>query len=201
LGNQVTKYPIKSVKFKEAGKATLSGKKLWFDDQFGRLNIDSKGIYLGSFGTDDRIVIFYSDGFYEISDQELTQRIDAEKVVMIEKFNPEKIITAVYVDKEKVQFIIKRFKIETTTLRNKFMFIKEGEGNYLETVTTDAEPILKVQTGRGQQVRKAKFKVNKITEVMGWKTVGAKLIDFTKSVEMEWEKTEKKDSDQPQLFE
>jgi topoisomerase-4 subunit A len=120
---------------------------------------------------------------------------------MIEKFNPEKIITAVYVDKEKVQFIIKRFKIETTTLRNKFMFIKEGEGNYLETVTTDAEPILKVQTGRGQQVRKAKFKVNKITEVMGWKTVGAKLIDFTKSVEMEWEKTEKKDSDQPQLFE
>ena len=37
MGNQVTKYPIKSVKFKEAGKSTLSAKKLWFDDKFGRL--------------------------------------------------------------------------------------------------------------------------------------------------------------------
>ena len=38
MGNQVTKYPIRSVKFKEAGRATLSGRKLWFDDKFGRLN-------------------------------------------------------------------------------------------------------------------------------------------------------------------
>jgi topoisomerase IV subunit A len=200
MGNQVTKYPIKSVKFKEAGKATLSGKKLWFDDQFGRLNTESKGIYLGSFDADDRIIIFYSDGEYEITDQELTQRIEADKVVLIEKFNPERIVTAVYLDNEKVQFNIKRFKIETTTLHNKFLFIKEGDGNYLEAVTTDLEPILKVQTGRGQQVRKAKFKVTKMTEVMGWKTVGTKLVDFSKSVEMEWEKTEKKETDQPELF-
>src|SRR5688572_23445535 len=34
MGNQVTKHAIKSVKFKEAGKATLSGRKLWFDDKF-----------------------------------------------------------------------------------------------------------------------------------------------------------------------
>ena len=49
MGNQVTKYPIKSVKFKEAGKATLSGRKLWFDDKFGRLNAEEKGILLGKF--------------------------------------------------------------------------------------------------------------------------------------------------------
>jgi topoisomerase IV subunit A len=200
MGNQVTKYPIKNVKFKEAGKSTLSGKKLWFDDQFGRLNTEAKGLYLGSFEQECKIIIFYSDGNYEITDQELTQRIDADKVLLIEKFNPDRIVTAVYLDNEKVQFNIKRFKIETTTLHNKFSFIKEGDGNYLEAVTTDIEPILKVQTGRGQQVRKAKFKVTKMTEVMGWKTVGTKLVDFSKSVEMEWEKTEKKESDQPELF-
>ncbi|NDB54111.1 MAG: DNA gyrase/topoisomerase IV subunit A, partial [Chitinophagaceae bacterium] len=39
IGNQVTKYPIRSIKFKEAGKATLSStRSLWFDEQFGRLN-------------------------------------------------------------------------------------------------------------------------------------------------------------------
>lgn len=199
MGNQVTKYPIKSVKFKEAGKSTLSAKKLWFDDKFGRLSPEEKGIYLGSFDAEDRILIFYKDGTYEITDQELTQRIDPEKVLEIQKFNPEKIVTAVYHDKEKVQFNIKRFKIETTTLHNKFSFIKEADGNYLEAVSTDEEPILAVQSGRGEQVRKAKFKIVKMVEVMGWKAVGAKLVDFSKSVKMEWEK-KKGSNDQPELF-
>jgi topoisomerase IV subunit A len=200
-GNQVCKYPIKNVKFKEAGKATLKGKQIWFDDQFGRLNTETKGLYLGSFDADDRIIVFYKEGTYEIIDLELTQRIDTSKVLLIEKFNQEQTVTAVYLDKEKVQFNIKRFKIETTTLRNKFLFIKEGEGNYLQAVTTANEPILKVQTGRGEQTRKAKFKVVKITDVMGWKAVGTKLLDFSKTVVMEWEKLERKDNDMPELFE
>ena len=199
MGNQVTKYAIKSVKFKEAGKATLSGRKLWFDDKFGRLSAEEKGIYLGSFEPDDRILIIYNDGNYEITDQEMTQRFDAENILLIEKFNPEKIITAVYLDDEKKQYNVKRFKIETTTLHNKFFFIKEGKGNRLETITTDIEPILAVQQGRGSQIRKAKFKLEKVVEVMGWKAVGAKLVDFSKSVEMEW--VRKKESQQPELFE
>jgi topoisomerase-4 subunit A len=201
LGNIVTKYPVKSVKFKEAGKSTLDAKKLWFDNKFGRLNVEEKGEYLGKFDAEDRLLVIYNDGNYEITDQELTQRFDAEKVLLIEKFNADKIITAVYLDNEKLQYNIKRFKIETTTLHNKFYFIKEGEGNRLETVTTDAEPVLAVQSGRGQMIRKAKFKVEKLVEVMGWKAVGAKLTEFSKSVEMEWVKKETKEDNQPELFE
>jgi len=199
IGNQVTKYPIKTVKLKEAGKSTLSGRKLWFDDTFGRLNTDEKGQYLGSFGAEEKILVFYKDGTYEITDQELLQRFESDKIILIEKFNPDKIVTAVYLDKEKLQYNIKRFKIETTTLHNKFLFIKEGDGNELREVTTDPEPILIVQSGRGSQVRSAKFKVVKVAEVMGWKAVGTKLVDYTKSIEMEWEK--KKDISQPELFE
>jgi topoisomerase-4 subunit A len=199
MGNQVTKYPIRSVKFKEAGKATLAGKKLWFDDQFGRLNTEEKGTFLGSFGGDDKIIVFYNDGTYEIADQELTQKFDVEKVILIEKFNPEKVVSAVYLEKEKLQYNIKRFKIETTTLKNKFSFIKEGEGNQLEAVSTQEEPILVVQSGRGSQVRKAKFKIAKMVEVMGWKAVGVKLVDFTKTMTMEWQKS--KEDKQGDLFE
>jgi len=202
IGNQVTKYPIKSVKLKEAGKSTLSGRKLWFDDQFGRLNEDGKGIGLGNFEADDRILVIYSDGNYEITDQELTQRFDAEKVLLIEKFVPTKIVTAVYYDKEKTQFSVKRFKIETTTLHNKFFFIKEGAENYIEVVTTDEEPVLMVKAGRGAQVRNAKIKTNKMVEIMGWKALGAKLTDYSKTVEMEWEKKHRPEDDgQPVLFE
>ncbi|MBN8788627.1 MAG: DNA gyrase/topoisomerase IV subunit A [Terrimonas sp.] len=200
MGNQVTKYPVKNVKFKEAGRSTLSGRKLWFDNTFGRLNTEEKGNYIGSFESEDRLLVVYNTGNYEISDTELTQRFDGDKVLLIEKFNPEKIVTAVYLDKEKLQYNIKRFKIETTTLRNKFFFIKEGEGNVLEAVTTDEEPILIMQSGRGAQVRKAKIKVNKVVEVMGWKAVGAKLADYSKSTEMEWEKKKADDNNQPELF-
>ena len=83
-------------------------------------------------------------------------------------------------------------------IHNKFFFIKEGEGNRLEAVTTDIEPLLAVQQGRGAQVRKGKLKLAKMVEVMGWKAVGAKLLDYSKSVEMEWVKS--KGSQQPELF-
>ncbi len=199
MGNQVTKYPVKSVKFKEKGKATLSGKKMWFDDKFGRLNTEEKGQYLGMFEADDRILIIFKDGYYEITDQELTQRIDAENVLLIERFNPESIITAVYLDNDKYQYNVKRFKIETTTLKNKFFFIKEGDGNYVEAVTTDDEPVLAMQSGKGTQIRKAKIKLSKVAEVMGWKAVGAKLADFSKSTQMEWHKEEP--TAQTELFE
>ncbi|MBI1341820.1 MAG: DNA gyrase/topoisomerase IV subunit A [Terrimonas sp.] len=198
MGNQVTKYAIKSVRFKEAGKATLAGKKMWFDDKFGRLNADEKGIFLGMFEPDDRILVIFRDGSYEVTDQELTQRFDNDNIFLIEKFDPEKIISAVYLDNEKKQYNVKRFKIETSTLKSKFLFIKEGKGNYLEAVTTDALPVLAVQQGRGSQVRRGKFKIEKVVEVMGWKAVGNKLLDYSKSVEMEWER--KQDNQQPELF-
>ncbi len=200
IGNQVTKYPIKSVKFKEAGRSTLDAKKLWFDNKFGRLNTEEKGEYLGKFEAEDRLLVIYNDGNYEIVDQELTQRFDVEKILLIEKYVAEKVITAVYLDNEKLQYNIKRFKIETTTLHSKFYFIKEGKDNRLEAVTTDENPILRVQTGRGAQVNKAKFKVANMVEVMGWKAVGARLVDYSKSVEMEWER-KVEDGGQGALFE
>ena len=198
MGNTITKYPVKTVKLLEAGVATIEGKKLWYDDQFGRLNEDGKGMSLGVFDEEDRIVVMYSDGNYEITDQEPSQKFDPEKVLLIEKFDPEKIISAVYLDNEKKQYMLKRFKIETTTLHNLFGFIKEGEGNYVEAITTEPEPVLAIQSGRGTQVRKAKIKIEKVAEVTGWKTVGAKLVDYNKTIEMEWVK--KSESRQQELF-
>jgi len=202
VGNQLTKYPVKAIKLKEAGKSTLIGRKLWFDDKFGRLNTDEKGIYLGTF-EDEKLLVITKDGNYELTDTEQNQRFDPEKVIFMEKFDPTKIVTAVYLDKEKLQFNIKRFVIETSTLKTSFSFIKEGAGNYVEAVSTFAEPILTVNTGRGAQVRKTKFKVSKIVEVMGWKAIGNKLVDFSKTVEMNWEnKVVIKDPNdtQPELF-
>jgi len=72
----------------------------------------------------------------------------------------------------------------------------------VEAATSQKAPILLVQTGRGQQVRKAKFKIDKLVDIMGWKAVGAKLMDFNKTVTMEWEQPAVPESNgAPELFE
>jgi topoisomerase-4 subunit A len=199
MGNQVTKYPIKNVKLKEAGKSTLSGRKLWFDDNFGRLNEEEKGEFLGTFESEDRILVVYNDGYYEITNTELMQRFDKDKIISLEKFDPEKILTTIYLDSEKMQYNVKRFKIETTTLHNKFLFIKEGEGNRIETVTTEKDPVVLITSGRGAQTKTQKIKLGGFVEVMGWKAVGAKLFDYNKSVAMDWE-VRKTKGNQQELF-
>ena len=144
--------------------------------------------------------MIYQEGAYEICDQEVTQKFDPEKVLLIEKFNPSSVITAVYADLDKKQYLVKRFLVETSTLKTKFIFIKEGAENYVEAVTTENEPVLAIQQGRGAQLRKAKLKINKIAEVTGWKTVGTKLADYSKSTEMEWVKSKTAGEAQPELF-
>ncbi|HVX25863.1 MAG TPA: DNA gyrase/topoisomerase IV subunit A [Parafilimonas sp.] len=199
MGNQVTKYPVRTVKFKEKGTATLAGRKLWFDNIYGRLNGDEKGILLGSFEAEDKILVIYKDGSYELTDLELTQRFEPEKILSIQKFNPEKIITAVYADLDKKQYYVKRFKIETSSLHNKFFFIKEDNNTVLETITTADDPVLYFEKGRGAQVQKIKYKIGKNIEVTGWKSVGTRFEDYSKSVKMNWVETG--DNKQQTLFE
>jgi topoisomerase-4 subunit A len=199
MGNQVTKHPIRSVRFKEAGRSTLTGRKLWFDSKFGRLNNEEKGEYLGTF-EEEKLLVIFDDGNYEITDTELTQRFEPEKILLIEKFNPEKIITAIYLDAEKELYNIKRFRIETSSLKTKFLFIKEGKGNRLELVTADEEPVLILHTEKGAQVTTQKIQIAGFVEVMGWKAIGNKLVSYSKNAEMEWETKTAENDVQAKLF-
>ena len=74
--------------------------------------------------------------------------------------------------------------------------IKEGKGNRLETVTTDAEPTLVLHSKQGEQ----KIPIAGFVEVMGWKALGAKLADYNKSIEMQWEQ-KAPNNPQAELFE
>jgi len=178
MGNQVTKHPVKQIKLKLKGASSLGGKKIWFDDVIGRLNTDEKGMYLGSFGETDHIITMYNDGTYTLNTIELSNRFDTDKIVSIEKFKPQAIITAVYFDADKKQFTAKRFKIETLTMNTKFQFIKEGEGNYLEWVTSSASPVIKLKTGKKKYLPSEQIiNLEETIDVMGWKAIGTKLCE------------------------
>jgi len=177
-GNQVTKYPVRQIKFKEQGRSTLSAPRIWYDAQVGRLNTDGYGKLLGSFEQDDRILVFYKDGHYELTDFDLGNRYEVSQLLRIEKFNPEKVITAVYFDADKAQYSVKRFHIETQTLKSKFLFIKEGAKNKLELVTTDPHPIVTLRLGKKKaDAREEVVDLTEKVNVSGWKAVGNKLSD------------------------
>ncbi len=172
-GNQVTKYPVKSIRFKEKGRSTLSALKIWYDDTVGRLNKDGVGMLLGRFDEKDKIIVFYKDGTYELTDYELTNRYDIDSIVLIEKFQPKKVITAIYFDAKSKHFNAKRFLIESQTLKNKYTFIKEGEGNYLELVTTQPEPVVIIRTGKKKSdLKEDKIALHEAIDITGWRTIG-----------------------------
>jgi topoisomerase-4 subunit A len=176
VGNTVTRYAIRQVKLKEQGVTTLSAIRIWYDDITGRLNTDGRGMDIGSFENDDRIIAFYQDGSYELTGYELTNRYEADDLVLIEKFDPEKVITAVYYDADKKQYNVKRFHVETQTLGQKFTFIREGKNNRLELVTTREHPVALMITGKKKSdAKKEEVDLAAKVDVAGWKAVGNRL--------------------------
>ena len=175
-GNQVTKYPVKSVKFKEKGRSTLSAPQVWYDDSVGRLNKDGHGQLLGRFDELDRILVFYKDGTYEVSNSDISNRYDADNVLLIEKFHPEKVVTAIYFDSKSKQFNVKRFMIESQTLKSRYNIVKDGPGNYLELATTQQEPVVIVRTGKKKTDWKEEtVALHETIDITGWKTIGSYL--------------------------
>jgi topoisomerase IV subunit A len=176
-GNTITKYPVRKVDFKEAKGSTLSGLDLWFDEASGRLNKDKRGKHVGKFDGDDQIIAITKSGTYKITNYELTNRYEPEKTILVEKFNPKKAISAIYVDGESKQHFVKRFLIETNTLDKEFGFISEGIGSRLEFVTTADTPEVEVELvkGKGKDKETEVVNLEDIVDVKGWKSLGNRL--------------------------
>ncbi|HVD97156.1 MAG TPA: DNA gyrase/topoisomerase IV subunit A [Cytophagaceae bacterium] len=176
-GNILTKYPIKKITVKTAGVSTLGGVKISFDEATGRLNTELRGKYLGNFKNEDSIIAFYNDGTYELTNFELTNRYDAPNLLLIEKFNPEKTISAIYYDGDSNSYFAKRFNLETITLGKKFGFISESEGSSLVIVSTQTSPEVEINYAKSKNVTKTQevITLDDFVEVRGWKAVGNKL--------------------------
>jgi topoisomerase-4 subunit A len=141
-GNRVTKEIIQKIVQKEVGGSTLAARKIWYDDVVGRLNDEERGTFLGSFKGEDKILTLYKSGDYRLSSFDLSNHFD-EDMIHIEKWHPERAISAVYYDGEKELHYVKRFTCEVTTDK-KVSFISEGEGSYLDVVTTVYRPVIKI---------------------------------------------------------
>ena len=84
-GNTVSKYRLRKVELKQKGKSTIGGRDIWYEPAIGRLNVDSRGVLLGSFHTDDLILVIYRSGDYQLTSHELTNHYDPKDVLLIEQ--------------------------------------------------------------------------------------------------------------------
>ncbi|MAN59487.1 MAG: hypothetical protein CMC08_06595 [Flavobacteriaceae bacterium] len=151
-GNIVTKHPVKRIELKEKGLSTLKPRKIWFDDTVQRLNLDARGELLGEFRSQDRLLIVKQDGTVKTVIPELTLRFD-DDIVVLEKWEPKKPLSAIYWEGEKELFYVKRFTIEQPEKEENI--ITDHPKSYLERVFTDYRPVAEVvfvkQRGKERQ--------------------------------------------------
>lgn len=189
-GNILTKYPVRKIQLKEAGKSTLGGLNIWYDDSIGRLNTDGRGQHLGNFMPEDKVIAFYNDGSYELTSFELTNRFEYNQILAIEKFAPEAVISAVYIDGKTKNYFAKRFEIETSTIGKKFSFISEEKGSKLLLVSTDPSPAFEITyRKKGSKENERDIIVfEEFIDVKGWKAVGNKL-GYPEIKKIEWKES------------
>ena len=175
-GNTLTKYPVRKVIFKSAGVSTLGGIDISYDEIIGRLNTEKRGKYLGNFLGDDKILVITKDGSYEITSFELTNRYIPAEIELIEKLDTNKIINVVHYDGAQANYFVKRFKIETTTLGKKFLFISESKGSNLVLATTAKQPQIEVESKKvNAPAETTIYDMDMLIDIKGWKALGNRL--------------------------
>ncbi|MDH5602509.1 MAG: DNA gyrase/topoisomerase IV subunit A, partial [Cyclobacteriaceae bacterium] len=180
-GNILTKYPIRKIELKEEGTSTLGGLNLWYDAAVGRLNKDSRGEFLGKFNNEDRILVFYKNGHYELTNYELTNKYEPEKVLSINKFIPDDVITIIHYDGKSKNYYVKRFVIETASLDKLFPVITEEPGSKIVLLSMENAPVvnLTVQKGKSKETITEQVALEEVVDVKGWKAIGNRLTPHT----------------------
>ena len=143
-GNLVAKNPIQRIQLKSKGVSTISGKDIWYDGDIQKLNDEGRGLYLGAFDTQDKVLAIFKNGTYYTTSFDLSNRYQGE-VLRIEKFEPGKTFTALYYDGDpKVKaFYVKRFSF-TLSDNTPVSFISSAKNSYLVELSDDLHPRFEV---------------------------------------------------------
>jgi topoisomerase-4 subunit A len=158
MGNIVTRNPVHKIALKEKGLSTLGGRKIWFDDAVFRLNVDGRGIFLGEFSSDDKILVITKNGYFRNTGFDLSNHYE-DNILVIEKFRPEKVYSVVYWDAEQKFYYVKRFVIEESEKPQ--CFINEDPESKLISMTEVEYPRFEIHFGG-----KHKGRDNEIIEVV-----------------------------------
>ena len=120
LGNIVTKNDVQRITLKGKGVSTLGGREVWFDPDVLRLNYEGRGRSLGEFNATDKILVVLKNGQFYTSTFDAGNHYE-EGILRIEKFDKNKIWTAVLNDADQGFPYVKRFTFDDTARKQSFI--------------------------------------------------------------------------------
>jgi topoisomerase-4 subunit A len=180
MGNIITKYPVKKIVLKSKGVSTLAGRKIWYDDVLKRLNADGRGKYLGEFDGEDKILTLFTNGVYELTSFDLNNHFD-DKMLLIEKYRPEKVYTVVHLEGKSKNYMVKRFMFENTIIGKQTCIISDESGSKLIFISGAAQSIVSVEQLKGKTLTPETVELNlaDLIDVKGMKAMGNRLSPHT----------------------
>jgi len=199
MGNIITKYPVKKIILKSKGLSTLAGRKIWYDEILKRLNVDGRGKYLGEFDGDDRILNVFSNGVYELTNFDLNNHFD-DKMVIIEKYNPEKVYSMVHYEGKSKNYLVKRFVFDNIAIGKQTSIISEESGSKMVVISGASQVVVKVDQLKGAAKTPETVELNlaDLIDVKGMKAMGNRLsVHAVQSVTLETEHDDEQDVPDP----
>jgi len=169
MGNILTKNAVHKISLKEKGLSTLGGRKIWFDDAVFRLNVDGRGLFLGEFSAEEKILVITKNGFYRIAGFDLSNHFE-DNILIIEKFKPGKVYSVVYWDAEQKFYYLKRFLVEESEKPQ--CFINEDPESKLISITEVEYPRFEIHFGGKHKDRD--IEIIEVAEFIGVKSFKAK---------------------------
>ena len=173
MGNILTKADIHKVSLKQKGSSTLGGRIVWFDRDVLRLNYDGRGEELGEFQSNDLILVILRNGDFYTTNFDLSNHYE-DNIQVIEKFNPNKIWTAVLYDADQKYPYLKRFQLEASNRKQNFL--GENEKSFLYLLTDEMYPRIEIIFGGHDAFREALLiDADEFVGVKGFKAKGKRV--------------------------
>ena len=169
-GNLVSKHSVKKVELKEKGVSTLKPRKIWFDETVQRINVDGRGDLIGEFRGEDRLLIISQTGIIKTIIPDVSSHF-SDDMVVLEKWIPNKPISAVYFDGAKEKYFIKRFLIENENKEE--VFITSHKSSRLEIISTDWRPVIDITFAKERGKERRPNKIISIEEFINIKGISA----------------------------
>lgn len=193
MGNIVTKHAVHKVVLKEKGESTLGGRKIWFDEDVKRLNVDGRGKFLGEFSGDDRLLVVTKSGTFRTTNFDLANHFE-DDLLMIEKFKEKKIFSVVYFDADQDYYYVKRFRFENNEKSQSF--IGDNPKSELIRITEVDYPRLELVFGGKNESRDPEIiEVAEFIGVKSFRARGKRLSTYEVSVIKELEPLMKPEED------
>ena len=161
---------------KEKGLSTLGDRKIWFDDAVFRLNVDGRGIYLGEFSADDKLLVITKNGYFRHTGFDLSNHFE-ENILLIEKYKPEKVFSVIYWDADQHYYYVKRFMTEES--ERPLCFIGENPESKLISITEVEYPRFEIKFGGKHKNRENEIiEVEEFIGVKSYKAKGKRLTNY-----------------------